>query len=684
MFLGFVGLFFASCLQEKDVYNPDRDDQDENKVGLITDFSLKTDKTSVTIHATTIDGRAAEGVKYGIYTSNPYLNEDGRLENPAFVGYTNGDGKLEAKVVVANNVTQLYIIPLSAGYAVGGTEGLQGYAVRNSVTADFAPVPFPMATRSRAAEDEEYVITRNISNNFQELCVLYQNQEVSAQGIPIPAENGGSGLVSATTLSESFIHQVDGLYPERQNVSDADFSKNSDLRVVGKNGAEVWVTYIGDGGFNVKNGTVYNSLMYYNYTDSELSSMDHLTPATLHMTMLIPNTNQRQCPAGLKVQLLYWDGNQYSKTFPEGTRIGFAVAREGYKGNGNPVTDGSAYGFKRVSGSNLYPQLNGDVKGNYYSTPQLNQVGKSQAVTRWIDDFECCVTGIDIRPIGDKDSDYDFNDVLFAVSSSPIPDAIRPGVVIDPVDVTVASESIYGTLAYEDLWPSQGDYDMNDFVVNYTYTFGKNEANEIVGVRLEFEPIAKGAAGSTQIGFGIELPLNESDVSSVEGATLERDNENATFIIWENVSNIDKFSGAFINTEKGKGFVSTDKRTVVITFNSPGNDLSVMKFNPFIFVGSRSHEIHLPDYKPTAKMDFNLLHTGKDCSDRSTGIYYRMEDMYSWALDFPRATKDSPAWRYPKERSSIISAYPGYADWIADKNNTSWYEEENSNTEEIY
>ena len=96
MFLGFVGLFFASCLQEKDVYNPDRDDQDENKVGLITDFSLKTDKTSVTIHATTIDGRAAEGVKYGIYTSNPYLNEDGRLENPAFVGYTNGDGKPDA------------------------------------------------------------------------------------------------------------------------------------------------------------------------------------------------------------------------------------------------------------------------------------------------------------------------------------------------------------------------------------------------------------------------------------------------------------------------------------------------------------------------------------------------------------------------------------------------------------
>lgn len=49
----------------------------------------------------------------------------------------------------------------------------------------------------------------------------------------------------------------------------------------------------------------------------------------LHMTMLLPNTNQLQCPSGLKVQLLYWDGSKYSKVFPNGTRIGFAVARAG-------------------------------------------------------------------------------------------------------------------------------------------------------------------------------------------------------------------------------------------------------------------------------------------------------------------------------------------------------------------
>lgn len=682
--LGFTGLFLTSCLQEKNLYNPDDDNQND-KVGLTADFTLKTEKTSVTIHATATDGRVAKGVKFGIYTSKPYLNGDGKLEDPAFVGYTNENGTLEAKVVVANNVTQLYIIPLSAGYSAGDTEELQGYDIQESVTAEFTPVPFPTATRTRATGNGEYVATKITSNNFKELYIPYLSTEVSNWGIPISSEKGGAGLVSEAVLSTDFINQVNGLYPEKQNVSDADFSKNSDLKVVGKNGAEVWVTYIGDGGFSVKNSTVYNSLMYYNYTDDELLSMDHLTPATLHMTMLMPNTNQMQCPTGLKMQLLYWDGNQYSKTFPEGTRIGFAVAREGYKGNGS-ATEGSAYSFKRVSGSTLYPQLNGVVQGNYYSTPQLNQVGKSQAVTRWIDSSECCVTGFDIRPIGDNASDYDFNDVLFSISSSPIPDAIRPGVVIDPIEVVVASQSIYGTLAYEDLWPSQGDYDMNDFVVNYTYILGKNESNEVVGINLEFEPIAKGAAASTQIGFGIELPLNRSNISSVVGATLEEGNENATFIIWENVSNIANFSGAFVNTDKSKNFVSADKKTLAVTFSSPvsGSSLSFMKFNPFIFVGSRSHEIHLPDYQPTAKMNFDLLHTGVDCSDRSTGIYYRMKDRYSWALDFPRATKDSPAWKYPKEHSSIISAYPNYLDWIIDKDNTSWYEENNSNTEEIY
>lgn len=45
----------------------------------------------------------------------------------------------------------------------------------------------------------------------------------------------------------------------------------------------------------------------------------------------------------------------------------------------------------------LNPVVNGDVSGMYYSTPVLNKWGKSQAVTRQLDGYNCCVTGFDIR-----------------------------------------------------------------------------------------------------------------------------------------------------------------------------------------------------------------------------------------------------------------------------------------------
>ena len=48
------------------------------------------------------------------------------------------------------------------------------------------------------------------------------------------------------------------------------FEKSSDLVVTDELGAEVWATYVGDGGFYVNNATVYNVLAYYSYQEGEL------------------------------------------------------------------------------------------------------------------------------------------------------------------------------------------------------------------------------------------------------------------------------------------------------------------------------------------------------------------------------------------------------------------------------
>lgn len=659
--IGIFSLIFASCVEEKNLYDQNGEASADEQLGLSTDFLLKSPK-SISITAVDGNGEAQKGVKFGVFTSQPYTG-DGVIDiDPSFVGYTDASGKLNAEVVIANNVSEIYVAPLTAGYGQ-----MKAVKVQDFTSLNFEGVSFPQSATvvSRANADGIPQFFGPISGLYQ-LYIPYRNKDVDKNGIPV---QGGCSLVSKEQLSPALINKIDSWYPEKQNVQVENLSGNSDLRIVDDGGARVWVTYVGDGGFYVANQTVYNSLMYYNYEDGQLNA--HADVENLHMTMLLPNTNQLQCPSGLKVQLLYWNGSEYSEVFPKGTRIGFAVARSGYKKDGTDITEKSAYSLKNKD----YPAVNGDVSGMYYSTPVLNTWGESQAVTRELDGYNCCVTGFDIRPFGDRLSDYDFNDVMVKVTASP-EKAIEPGEDI-PVDeeVTVA-ESIHGTLAFEDQWPNPGDYDLNDFVVNYTYSVYKNADNKIERIQMKLKPIAKGAADYTKIGFGVELPLATSDVDVTEmkGATMEDGHSKATIVVWEDVSQQFNETIGFINTEKGSAPVSSEEVVVTIPLKVPVSNVSMMRFNPFIFVNKRSHEVHLTDFAPTSKMDMSLLGSGKDCSDISAGIYYRMKDMFCWALDFPRASAGGAAWRYPQEKSPITKAYKNYRKWVINKTDLSWFD----------
>ena len=664
-----IVLFCTSCVKEKDLYEPSgKNPDDTEELDLSFKFSLRTDK-QIGVMATSADEKVAEGILIGIYPQQPY-EEDGTIViKPLYVGYTDVDGCIYAIISVPVNVDKVYITSLTAGFP-----GVQEVDVQPGMTCVLSAVPFQVSTNAstrmavaRSGAELEIPVSQKLSNLY-ELYSPYADAEVGKDGIPLL---NASPLVSKEELSPKFLNRVNSWYPEQKNVQDVDLNKSSDLVVTDELGAEVWATYVGDGGFYVNNRTVYNVLTYYSYKEGELNKREDIQGH--RMTLLLPNTHQEKCPSGLKVQLLYWDGNKYDTIFPKGTRIGFAVARDGLNMT-NIATGGvnskSAYKFQNQT----FPNAN--VNGFYYSTPTLNTTKKTNAVIRSMSDYNCCIMGFDIRPYGDAKADYDFNDVMVKVTATP-EKAIKPGEDI-PVDedVTVA-ESIHGTLAFEDQWPNPGDYDLNDFVVNYTYGVYKNVDNKINGIQMRFRPIAKGAASYTKIGFGIELPLasNDIDVAEVEGAILESGDSNATFIIWEDISK--PFAGGetgFINTEKGSSFVSAEELVVTIPLKAVTSNVSMMKFNPFIFVNKRSHEIHLTDFAPTSKMDMNLLGNGKDCSDVSKGIYFRMKDMYCWALDFPRTSADEAAWRYPKEKSSVVKAYKNYNKWVTNKTDLSWFD----------
>lgn len=75
-------------------------------------------------------------------------------------------------------------------------------------------------------------------------------------------------------------------------------------------------------------------------------------------------------------------------------------------------------------------------------------------------------------------TDENFSDVVITLKSNPV-DAITDIPVTNPDEDKTSIDFLKGTYAFEDLWPSQGDYDMNDVVVRYNYgsTFDEKKSD---------------------------------------------------------------------------------------------------------------------------------------------------------------------------------------------------------------
>lgn len=78
--------------------------------------------------------------------------------------------------------------------------------------------------------------------------------------------------------------------------------------------------------------------------------------------------------------------------------------------------------------------------------------------------------------------------------------------------------SAWGTLAFEDLWPNTGDYDLNDLVVRYQTTRVEDTGGYVKDLAVYGEIQARGAGIAS--GFGIEMPGLLLSSNNVAGATL--------------------------------------------------------------------------------------------------------------------------------------------------------------------
>ncbi|WP_162274029.1 LruC domain-containing protein [Polaribacter reichenbachii] len=225
-----------------------------------------------------------------------------------------------------------------------------------------------------------------------------------------------------------------------------------------------------------------------------------------------------------------------------------------------------------------------------------------------------------------------------------------------------------GTISFEDLWPTTGDYDFNDAALSYQAVAKLNSDNMAVQLDFTCNIKANGAGFTNGIGFQID-GLLPTEIESVTGSVFtqnfitlnqngtEADQEKAVIILADDVDNI-------LNETK-----------ITIRFTQPisTEKLGVAPFNPFLIVNMvREKEIHLPYMSPTSLGNNSTTFNGTNKDEDGN---YISDNGYPWAISIIHDFK------VPKEKVAITDAYNFFSLWAESGglNYVNWYTDSSGN-----
>lgn len=433
-----------------------------------------------------------------------------------------------------------------------------------------------------------------------------------------------------STYSNISGRQIKDLHPEWLNnntTSEIKIIKDTELSLV----------------FVASSASFNNTVGYFTYKSGTVP-----TPETVQKVLAFPNaspiskvsdgerTGSLLC--GHEVKLKYWneDEQKFEDKFPAGVTVGWSLQANAFK--------------------------SGDILkgiGIRYSYSTMNNDNSQRVVALRDGDTDQIVA------IGFEDNvDFDYCDATFYLKIAEA-NAIDPGgPELPPVDPPSNVTTTYkGTLAYEDQWPAQKDYDMNDVVMTYQSTLYRNVvSNKIYKIVDEFIPLHSG--GTHICGFGYQLHnltpdrVRSIEVSGPDGWKIETAQSHPTVILFDNMKS-----------------VLNQKLTVTIELADVDLSQVTPPYNPFIFVNGRSREVHLVNYAPTDKADKSFFNTSDDMSNIDEGIYYITRygeevDIMPFAINLPILD-----FSIPTEGVKIYDTYPDFIGWVKSKGTTNknWY-----------
>ena len=623
--IGVVSVVFSSCLQ-KDVYDP-ANLGDKEEVTLDNYFDFATTKN---IQLNIDYGKECPRAYFEVYAENPlsYVAEGGQIIKKAGVshiatGFTDIQGRYIKPASFPTAVSEVYIYSPDFGVPTLYKTKVVGSDVSAKITFEnvLDVTPVDSSTRSAQTRSSLKFITNVIPN-------VLGTWNVNT-GRPNYLDASKKINVDATLKS-----YITTYFPEgKNNVGTNLVSDDADILI--KEDANVVVNYFGG-------DTGAQSVFAY-YCYSENASIDEIRQAAKHACVIFPNAHKSNLGnySGVAVNLKYINETgsfpeEEPERIPAGTKIGFLIWNDGWRGvkaNGNMFYSTKSLNSDKISHTAIFAAKNkaGD---------RVNVI----TMEDW------------------KNGENDYNDVAFVISSNPIA-AIEVPDVPNPGD-RQGTEKYSGVLGFEDNWPEQGDYDLNDVVMKYQSSVDYNIDNKVLNIIDKFTLAWTGANYKNSFAYEVPFDLSKASKVTVNGSETSSYSGNVITLFKDakaelGVSNVN--AEDMINQN-----IQEKTYTVSIQFNNPTLDKSVVvaPYNPFIKVFNSATEVHLTDHKPTTGAN-NRFPSGADISRGDVdGTYFICKDGFPFAIHVD-ARLDASILNLDlkKENQRIDKTYPKFAEW---------------------
>lgn len=267
------------------------------------------------------------------------------------------------------------------------------------------------------------------------------------------------------------------------------------------------------------------------------------------------------------------------------------------------------------------------------------------------------------------------------------------------------------TLAYEDQWPLEGDYDMNDVVFHYR-TVSVIKDDQLLRVDVFGQLLAIGAGYHN--GFAVRIP-------GVQANAVDTDKMRFRYTQLDNAGNgttTDKPNPIEMSSDELIAIISTDVWDLVTTdcdfYRTDSDCIDPVQFafelslpftslqatssistlyDPFIFATEnrfhggvfpappgRELEVHLADVPPTEQANLDYFTLEQDTSIVESNRFYKNTNNLPWSMEI--ATE----WKHPASGVDLLSAYPDFKDYVMSNKakNLDWYQEDKRINSEVY